>query len=72
MQHPLYPLQVKECIFRVWRYLMTENIIERTLRAIKSADHSPEAARRRLLRAGIITKSGRLSKIYREPATVQK
>ena len=47
---------------------MEENIIERSLRAIRSADHSPEAAYRRLLAAGIITKSGRLSKWYRTPA----
>ncbi len=44
---------------------MTENIIERSLKAIRSLDRSPEAARQRLLKAGIITKSGKLSKIYR-------
>lgn len=51
---------------------MVENIIERSLKAIRSADHSPEAAYRRLLRAGIITKSGRLSKWYRTPADDKK
>ena len=51
---------------------MTENIIERTLKAINSSDYSKEATHQRLLSAGIITKSGRLSKIYRTPATAKK
>lgn len=50
---------------------MTENIIERSLKAIRSLDHSKEAAHRRLLRAGIITKSGKLSKIYRPAASAK-
>lgn len=47
---------------------MAENIIERSLKAIRSLDHSKDAARQRLLRAGIITKSGKLSKNYRPVA----
>lgn len=50
---------------------MTEDIIEKARKALKSLDHSKEAAHQRLLRAGIITKSGRLSKIYRPSATTK-
>jgi hypothetical protein len=52
--------------------MMVENIIARTLRAIKSSDYSKEASHQRLLAAGIITKSERLSKWYRTPADDKK
>lgn len=42
---------------------MIENIIERSLKAIRSLDHSKEVAHRRLLRAGIIAKSSKLSRL---------
>ena len=48
---------------------MTENLIERTRIAIKSQKQTKAAARQRLLRAGIITKSGKLSSAYRTPST---
>lgn len=44
---------------------MTENLIKDTLLAIKTMDHSREAALRRLQRAGILTKSGKMTALYR-------
>lgn len=44
---------------------MTENLIKDTLKAIKTMDHSREAALQRLQRAGILTKSGKMTALYR-------
>jgi hypothetical protein len=49
-----------------------ENIIERTLKNIRSQEHTKEAAHQRLLRAGIITKSGKLSRFYRSEINFPK
>ena len=45
--------------------IMTENLIKDTLHAIETMDHSREAALRRLQRAGILTKTGRMTALYR-------
>ena len=45
---------------------MTENLIKDTLKAIKTIDHSKEAALHRLQRAGILTKSGKMTALYRK------
>jgi len=44
---------------------MTENLIKNAMHAIKTMDHSREAALRRLQRAGILTKSGKMTALYR-------
>ncbi len=44
---------------------MNENLIKDALHAIETMDHSREAALRRLQRAGIVTKSGRMTAFYR-------
>lgn len=44
---------------------MTENLVADTLRAIETMDHSREAAIARLHRAGIVTKSGKMTAFYR-------
>ena len=51
---------------------MIENIVKRTREAIKSQKHTKKAAYDRLFRAGIITKSGRLRKIYRSSKQIGK
>ena len=51
---------------------MIENIVKRTREAIKSQKHTKKAAYERLFRAGIITKSGRLRKIYRSSKQIGK
>ena len=51
---------------------MIENIVKRTLQAIRSQKHTKKAAYERLFRAGIITKSGRLRKIYRSSKKIGK
>ena len=43
---------------------MTENPIEHALHAIHTMDHSKEAALKRLQRAGILTKSGKMTAMY--------
>ena len=40
-------------------------ILKDALHAIETMDHSREAALRRLQRAGIVTKSGRMTAFYR-------
>jgi len=44
---------------------MTTNIIDKTRKAIRSQEKTKEAAILRLQRAGIITKSGKLARVYR-------
>jgi hypothetical protein len=44
---------------------MTANIIEKTRSAIRAQKKTKKAAISRLQRAGIITKSGKLARIYR-------
>jgi hypothetical protein len=44
---------------------MNENLIKDALHAIETMDHSREAALRRLQRAGILTKTGRMTAFYR-------
>ena len=51
---------------------MIENIVKKTLQAIRSQKHTKKAAYERLFRAGIITKSGRLRKIYRSSKQIGK
>lgn len=51
---------------------MIENIVKKTREAIKSQKHTKKAAYERLFRAGIITKSGRLRKIYRSSKQIGK
>ena len=51
---------------------MIENIVKRTREAIRSQKHTKKAAHERLFRAGIITKSGRLRKIYRSSKQIGK
>jgi hypothetical protein len=45
--------------------VMTENLIKNALHAIETMDHSREAAIARLHRAGIVTKSGKMTAFYR-------
>ena len=51
---------------------MTENPIKHALHAIHTMDHSKEAALARLQRAGILTKSGKMSRFYRSSEEAQK
>ena len=44
---------------------MTENLIKNAMHAIETMDHSREAALRRLQRAGVVTKTGRMTAFYR-------
>jgi len=50
---------------------MTENLIEHALYAIHTMDHSKEAALKRLQRAGILTKSGKMTAMYRRCIAAQ-
>jgi len=50
---------------------MTENLIEHALHAIHTMDHSKEAALKRLQRAGILTKSGKMTAMYRRCMAAQ-
>jgi hypothetical protein len=45
--------------------IMTENLIKNAMHAIETMDHSREATLRRLQRAGILTKTGRMTAFYR-------
>ncbi|MCF0217019.1 MAG: hypothetical protein HUK21_11175 [Fibrobacteraceae bacterium] len=51
---------------------MTSNIVEECRKAIRSQEHTKEAALERLQRAGIVTKSGKLAKAYRPVAHVAR
>jgi hypothetical protein len=51
---------------------MTENPIKHALHAIHTMDHSKEAALIRLQRAGILTKSGKMTALYRSSEESQK
>ena len=51
---------------------MIENIVKKTREAIRSQKHTKKAVHERLFRAGIITKSGRLRKIYRSSKQIGK
>ena len=50
---------------------MTENPIKHALHAIHTMDHSKEAALARLQRAGILTKSGKMTALYRRCIAAQ-
>lgn len=50
---------------------MTENPIKHALHAIHTMDHSKEAALIRLQRAGILTKSGKMTALYRRCIAAQ-
>ena len=45
---------------------MNENFIKDTLHAIRTIDHSREATIARLHRAGIVTKTGKMTAFYRK------
>ena len=45
--------------------IMTENLIKNAMHAIETMDHSREATLCRLQRAGILTKTGRMTAFYR-------
>jgi len=50
---------------------MTENPIKHALHAIHTMDHSKDAALIRLQRAGILTKSGKMTALYRRCIAAQ-
>ena len=50
---------------------MILNPIEDTLEAIRSADRSKKAAMLRLQKAGVLTKSGKPSSLYRRSIVTQ-
>ena len=50
---------------------MTDNPIKHALHAIHTMDHSKEAALIRLQRAGILTKSGKMTALYRRCIAAQ-
>ena len=45
---------------------MNEKLIKDTLHATRTIDHSREVTLRRLQRAGILTKSGKMTAFYRK------